>query len=305
MSTKVIITDEINTKGIEILYNNGLDVTYKPDIERDEILKIISNYDILIVRSRTKVRRDIIDASQLKIIARVGAGLDNIDVEYAKSKGIEILNAEEAAMSSVAELVLGLLLSLARGIPKADSSMREGRWIKKDLLGIELKGRYLGIIGVGKIGRRIGRIARALGMNLIGYDIVSIDQQFIRETGMIVTDLTTLVRSADFITLHIPLTEETRNIINRDMLALMKKSAYIINTSRGGVIDENALYEALRNNMIAGAALDVFEEEPPKNLELIRLPNIICTPHIGAQTIEAQELAAIVIAEKIIQAIKR
>jgi len=302
---KVIITDEINAKGIEILNNNGLDVTYKPDIERDELLKIINNYDILIVRSRTKVKKDIIDASNLKIIARVGVGLDNIDIEYAKSKGIKIINAEEAAMSSVAELVLGLMLSLARSINKADFSMKEGKWIKKDLLGIELKGKYLGIIGVGKIGKRVGRIARAFGMNLIGYDIINIDQQFIRETGMIITDLNTLLRSSDFITLHVPLTEQTKNLINKDRLALMKRSAYIINTSRGGIIDERALYEALRDNRIAGAALDVFEEEPPKNLELVKLPNVICTPHIGAQTLEAQELAAIVIAEKIVQELKR
>jgi D-3-phosphoglycerate dehydrogenase len=169
------------------------------------------------------------------------------------------------------------------------------------LVGIELKGKYLGIVGVGKIGRRIGRLARALGMNLIGYDVVSIDQQFIRETNMIVTDLDTLLKSSDFVTLHVPLTDHTRHMINRDKLALMKNTAYIINTSRGAVIDEDALYEALKNNKIAGAALDVFEEEPPKNLELIRLQNIICTPHIGAQTREAQELAANVIAEKIIQ----
>lgn len=301
VNAKVIITDEIDEKGIEILKKQGLDVSYKPGIDKDELMNIIKDYDILIVRSRTKVRKDLIDASNLKIIARVGVGLDNIDVEYAKAKGIKVLNAEEAAMSSVAELVLGLMISLARGITRADASMKEGKWIKKELVGIELKGKYLGIVGVGKIGRRIGRLARALGMNLIGYDVVSIDQQFIRETNMIVTDLDTLLKSSDFVTLHVPLTDHTRHMINKDKLALMKNTAYIINTSRGAVIDEDALYEALKNNKIAGAALDVFEEEPPRNLDLIRLQNIICTPHIGAQTKEAQELAANVIAEKIIQ----
>ncbi len=301
MQARIIIADEISEKGIEILKKHGLDVTYKPDIDGHDLLKMIADYDILIVRSRTKVRRDLIDASNLKIIARVGVGLDNIDVEYAKEKGIRVINAEEAAMSSVAELVLGLMIGLARGITRADSSMKEGRWIKKELVGSELKGKYLGIIGVGKIGRRVGRLAKALGMNLIGYDIMPIDKEFIRETNMIVADLDTLLKSSDFVTLHVPLTEHTRHMIDRDRLALMKKSAYIINTSRGAVIDEEALYHALKDGTIAGAALDVFEEEPPKNLDLIRLPNIICTPHIGAQTSEAQELAVTVIAEKIIQ----
>jgi D-3-phosphoglycerate dehydrogenase len=222
VNAKVIITDEIDEKGVDILKKQGLDVTYKPGIDKDELLNIIKDYDILIVRSRTKVRRDLIDASNLKIIARVGVGLDNIDVEYAKAKGIKVLNAEEAAMSSVAELVLGLMISLARGITRADASMKEGRWIKKELVGIELKGKYLGIVGVGKIGRRIGRLARALGMNLIGYDVVSIDQQFIRETNMIVTDLDTLLKSSDFVTLHVPLTDHTRHMINRDKLASLK-----------------------------------------------------------------------------------
>ncbi len=301
VNAKVIITDEIDVKGIEILEKHGLDVAYKPNIDKDALMDIIKDYDILIVRSRTKVRSDLIDASNLKIIARVGVGLDNIDVQYAKEKGIKVLNAEEAAMSSVAELVLGYMITLSRGITRADYGMKEGRWLKKELVGRELKGKYLGIVGVGKIGRRIGRVAKCLGMNLIGYDVVSIDQQFIRETNMIVTDLDTLLKSSDFITLHVPLTDQTYHMIDKDKLALMKKNACIINTSRGAVIDEEALYHALKEQTIAGAALDVFEEEPPTNQELIRLPNIICTPHIGAQTKEAQELAANVIAEKIIQ----
>ncbi|MEM2856178.1 MAG: D-2-hydroxyacid dehydrogenase [Candidatus Nitrosocaldaceae archaeon] len=302
--SNVIVSDEIDKKGIEILDRNGLKVTYKPDIEKEELLKIIKDYDILIVRSRTKVLRDVIDASNLKIIARVGVGLDNIDVKYAKEKGISVINAEEAAMSSVAELVIGLMIGLARGITKADTSMKNGKWIKKELVGYELKGKYLGIIGVGKIGKRVGRIAKALGMNLIGYDVVQIDKEFVRETNMITADLDTLLKNADYITLHVPLTEQTRHMLNKDKLMLMKKSAYIINTSRGGVIDEDALYHVLKDGMIAGAALDVFEEEPPRNIELVRLSNVICTPHIGAQTKEAQELASTIVAEKIIQKLR-
>jgi len=305
VSGKVLVCDAINQKGIEIMKKSGLQVDYKPEITPDELIGTVKNYDILVVRSRTKVTKDVIDANtKMKIIARVGVGLDNIDVKYAESKGIQVINAELAAMTAVAELVIGLMLSLARGIPRADAAIKNGRWLKKELVGIELKGRYLGIVGVGKIGRRIGRIARGLGMNIISYDIVPIDQQFAREVGLIVTDLNTLLSSSDFVTLHVPLTDDTKHMINEQRLSLMKKSAYLINTSRGAVIDERALYNALKGGRIAGAALDVFEVEPPINNALVQLPNVVCTPHIGAQTYEAQELAANVIAERIIQILK-
>lgn len=301
-SGRVLVCDEIDAKGIEIMKKSGLQVDYKPEIKPDELEKTAKDYDILVVRSRTKITKVIIDANpKMKIIARVGVGLDNIDVEYAKSKNIQVINAEVAAMNAVAELVIGLMLSLARSIHVADAAMKNGKWLKKELKGIELKGRYLGIVGVGKIGRRIGRIARGFGMNIIGYDVVPIDQQFAREVGLIATDLNTLLSSADFITLHVPLTDETKHLINEQRLGLMKKTACIINTSRGAVIDERALYKALKEGKIAGAALDVFEVEPPTNMALIQLPNVVCTPHIGAQTVEAQELASNVIAERILQ----
>jgi len=305
VSGKVLVCDAIDQKGIEIMKKSGLQVDYKPEIEPDELMRTVKDYDILVVRSRTKVTREVIDANaKMKIIARVGVGLDNIDVKHAESKGIQVINAEIAAMTAVAELVIGLMISLARNIPKSDAAMKNGKWLKKELVGIELKGRYLGIVGVGKIGRRIARIARGLGMNIIGYDIVPIDQQFAREVGLIVTDLNTLLSSSDFVTLHVPLTEDTKHMINEQRLSLMKKSAYLINTSRGAVIDEQALYKALKDGRIAGAALDVFEVEPPTNNALVQLPNVVCTPHIGAQTYEAQELAANVIAERIIQILK-
>jgi D-3-phosphoglycerate dehydrogenase len=301
-SARVLVCDEIDAKGIEIMKKSGLQVDYKPEIKPDELEKTAKDYDILVVRSRTKITKVIIDANpKIKIIARVGVGLDNIDVEYAKSKNIQVINAEAAAMNAVAELVIGLMLSLARSIHVADAAMKNGKWLKKELKGIELKGRYLGIVGVGKIGRRIGRIARGFGMNIIGYDVIPIDQQFAREVGLIITDLNTLLSSADFITLHVPLTDETKHLINEQRLGLMKKTTYIINTSRGAVIDEQALYKALKEGKIAGAALDVFEVEPPTNMALIQLPNVVCTPHIGAQTVEAQELASNVIAERILQ----
>lgn len=179
------------------------------------------------------------------------------------------------------------MISLARSIPYADNEMKRGNWIKKDLMGTELSGKYLGIIGVGNIGRNVGRIAKGLRMNIIGYDPYPIDRDYIKEVSLIVTDLNTLIQSSDFITCHVPLLEETKHLFNSELISNMKPSAYIINASRGGIIDENALYNALLNRSIAGAALDVFETEPPINKLLIGLPNVICTPHIGAQTKEA------------------
>ena len=301
-SGRVLVCDKIDQKGIDIMKKSGLQVDYMPDIKGDELERMVKDYDILVVRGRTRVTREVIDVNpKMKIIGRVGVGLDNIDVIYAESRNIRVVNADVAAMNAVAELVVGLMLSLARNIPLADVGIKNGKWLKKELKGIELKGKYLGIVGLGKIGRRLGRIARGFGMNIIGYDIIPVDQQFAREVGLVKTDLNTLLSSADFISLHVPLTDDTRFLINEQRLNLMKKTSYIINTSRGSVIDEKALYSALNGGMIAGAALDVFELEPTNNNDLVQLPNVVCTPHIGAQTAEAQSLAANVIAEKIIQ----
>jgi D-3-phosphoglycerate dehydrogenase / 2-oxoglutarate reductase len=303
-SGSVLICDSINQTGIDILKKAGMKVDYKPNILTDELLSIVKDYQVILVRSRTKITREVIQAaSNAKIIARAGVGLDNIEVTAAEDKGIRVINAPEAAINAVSELTVGNMISLARSIPLADSEMKRGKWIKKNLMGTELSGKYLGIVGVGNIGRNVGRIAKALRMNLIGYDPYPIDRDYIKEVGLIVTDLNTLVQSADFITCHVPLLEETKHLFNAELISNMKSTAYIINASRGGVIDETALYNALCNGTIAGAALDVFETEPPINNLLIGLPNVICTPHIGAQTKEAQELTSIVIAEKIIQII--
>jgi D-3-phosphoglycerate dehydrogenase / 2-oxoglutarate reductase len=302
-NNRVLICDSIDRVGIESLKKSGMAVDYQPEIKPDQLSLIAKNYDVLVVRSRTKVTKEIIEAStpNVKVIARVGVGLDNIDIKEAEERNIRIINSPESAANAVSELVIGLMLSLARNIPFADSQTKKGRWVKKDLTGIELRGKYLGIIGVGNIGRNIGRIGRALRMNLIGYDIIPINKDFVREVGLIVTDLNTLVQSADFITCHVPLTAETKKMFNKEKLSKMKSTAFLINTSRGEVIDESALYDALRDGKLAGAALDVFETEPPANKMLLQLPNVISTPHIGAQTKEAQELAAMVIAEKIVQ----
>jgi len=305
VSGNVLVCDSIDKVGLEIMERAGLIVHYKPDIKAAELVSSIKDYDVLVVRSRTKVTKEIVDAAtRAKIIARVGVGLDNVDVDAAETKKIRVVNAPEAASIAVAELVIGLMISLARSIPKADAETKRGNWIKKDLMGTQLSGKYLGIVGVGNIGRNIGRMARALRMNLIGYDPYPIKREFITETGMIVTDLNTLLESADLVTCHVPATPETKHMFNSRLLAKMKPTAYLINTSRGDVIDEVALYDALKSGKLAGAALDVFETEPPGNKELLNLSNVVCTPHIGAQTKEAQELASRVIAEKVIQILR-
>jgi D-3-phosphoglycerate dehydrogenase len=304
-SDKVLICDQVDAVLNNTLQKNGLSVTYEPQITPDELAKKIGEYEIVIVRSRTTITKDLIEkAAKCKILARVGVGLDNIDTEAAKAKNIRVINAVEGAMNAVAELVLGLMLAMARDIPRADRELRNGNWIKKELMGTELAGKYLGIVGLGNIGKRLARLARALNMNIIGFDVIPIDPEFAKEVGLMKADLDTLLQSADYVSLHVPLLDSTKNLINAQRISTMKKTARIINTSRGGTVDENALYEALKSGNLGGAALDVFEKEPAIGNKLISLPNFIATPHIGAQTKEAQSLAATVIAEKVIQILR-
>ena len=305
LNQSVLICDQVNPILKEVLEKNGLKVTYEPEITPEQIAEKIGNFEVVVVRSRTKMTRELIaKADKCKIIARVGIGLDNIDQEAAKEKNIRVINAVEGAITAVAELVIGLMISMAREIPRADREIRNGNWIKKELMGSELKGKYLGIVGLGNIGKRLGRLARALNMNIIGYDVVPIDDEFSKEVGLMKADLDTLLSSADYISFHVPLLDSTRHMINAEKLKMMKNTARIINTSRGGVIDEEALYNSLKDGSLAGAALDVFEVEPATENKLITLPNFIATPHIGAQTKEAQLLAANIIAEKIIQILR-
>lgn len=303
MSTvwRILICDSIDQIGLDILTKAGMIVDYQPDITFKKLVSNVNRYDVLVVRSRTKVSKDVIEnGSSLKVIARVGVGLDNVDTKYAESKNIQVINAQEAATNAVSELVIGFMISLARLIPYAHSELSKGNWLKKSLIGTELSGKYLGIVGVGNIGRNVGRIARAMRMNIIGYDIYPISREYINEVGMINADLNTLVESSDFITIHVPLSADTYHLFDSNLLSRMKKSACIVNSSRGGIVDENALYDLLKDQKIAGAGLDVFEAEPPTNKKFLELPNVLCTPHIGAQTKEAQGLAARVISEKLI-----
>ncbi len=300
-----MICDQVNPVLNETLEKHGLKVTYDPEITPEKIAEVIGTFDVVIVRSRTKLRKDLIDkADKCQIIARVGVGLDNVDLDAAKAKNIRVINAVEGAMNAVAELVMGLMLSMAREIPRADREIRNGNWIKKELMGSELKGKYLGIVGLGNIGKRLGRIAKAFNMNVIGYDVVPIDEEFSKDVGLMKADLDTLLSSADFVSFHVPLLESTKHMINSEKISLMKNTARIINTARGGVIDEDALYTALKDGALGGAALDVFEVEPATGNKLCELPNFIATPHMGAQTKEAQSLAATVIAEKTIQILR-
>jgi len=305
LNQSVLICDQVNTILKEILEKNGLKVTYEPEITPEQIAEKIGTFEVVVVRSRTKMTRELVEkADKCQIIARVGVGLDNIDQEAAKEKNIKVINAVEGAITAVAELVIGLMLSMAREIPRADREIRNGNWIKKELMGTELKGKYLGIVGLGNIGKRLGRLARALNMNIIGYDVAEIDNEFSKEVGLMKADLDTLLSSADYVSFHVPLLDSTRHMINAEKLKMMKNTARIINTARGGVIDEEALYNSLKEGSLAGAALDVFEVEPATGNKLITLPNFIATPHMGAQTKEAQLLAANIIAEKIIQILR-
>jgi len=305
LNQSVLICDQVSSTLKEILEKNGLKVTYKPEITPEQIAEKIGTFEVIVVRSRTKMTRELVEkADKCQIIARVGVGLDNIDQEAAREKNIKVINAVEGAITAVAELVIGLMLSMAREIPRADREIRNGNWIKKELMGTELKGKYLGIVGLGNIGKRLGRLARALNMNIIGYDVTPIDDEFSKEVGLMKADLDTLLSSADYVSFHVPLLDSTRHMINAEKLKMMKNTARIINTARGGVIDEEALYNSLNDGSLAGAALDVFEVEPATGNKLITLPNFVATPHMGAQTKEAQLLAANVIAEKIIQVLR-
>ncbi len=302
---KVLVCDLIHEEGLKNMRKAGFEVDANPTIDSETLKKIVADYEALIVRSRTKVTRQIIEAgTRLKAIGRAGAGLDNIDVEAAKKKGIVVLNTPEALANAVAELTVGLLISLARSISLADRTMKEGKWIKKELTGWQLKGKTLGTIGLGNIGERVARVSKAFGMNILITKRTPPTQELLEELAAKFVSLEELLRQSDVITLHVPLTLETHHMIGARELELVKDGAFLINTSRGAIVDEKALLEALRSGKLGGAALDVYEVEPPKDLELIKLPNVVCTAHIGAQTREAQKEAGTMIAEKVANLLK-
>lgn len=281
---KLLVCDPIATSAVDAMRAAGVDVEVRDDITLEELAGIIGKYDGMVVRSRTKVRKDLIDkASQMKVIIRGGAGLDSIDVDHAQGKGIDVRNTPAANSNAVAELALGLMISLARHTAQADSSMKSGRWDKKKLKGTEIAGKTLGVVGYGRIGQLLGEKAKALGMKVVAYD------PYVEHPDIIPLD--EVLAAADYISLHIPMTPQTAGFINAESFAKTKKGAYLIQASRGGTVDEQALYTALTSGVLRGAALDVFTEEPPKSellLNLVSLPNVIATPHLGAATVEAQ-----------------
>jgi len=295
---RILVTDKIHDDGIKMLEQIG-DVDVKTALTPNQLLEEIKGYDVLVVRSATKVTKEVIDSGEnLRIIARAGVGLDTIDAQAANARGIKLINAPEAPTIAVAELVIGLMISWARHLPRADKSMKQSKWEKAQLVGSELKGKTLGVIGTGRIGQAVGYRAKAFLMNILAYDVGQ-NAEFVRETGARYVNLDELLRKSDFVSLHVPATLQTRHMIGRREFELMKPSAVLINTSRGEVIDEAALTDALQKGKIAGACLDVYEHEPPKDSPLLKLPNVVLTPHIGASTVEAQREAALIIAEKI------
>jgi D-3-phosphoglycerate dehydrogenase len=298
---KVLVSDSIHPTFIDKLEEIGIQVDYKPNIKNVHLFEIISDYDGLVVRSKTKVTKKLIEqGSKLKVIGRAGVGLDNIDVNYANEKEIIVVNTPEAPSASVAELVIGLIISVVRHIPLADSSMKEGKWIKTKLTGHELKDKTLGIIGLGRVGSMVARIASAIGMSILFFDPY-VSDEYAEKLDIKSVSLETLLKYSDVVTLHVPLTSETYHMIGRSELNMMKKSTILINTSRGAVVDESVLVQSLRSGKISGAGLDVYSNEPPNDLELINLPNVVCTPHIGSETLETKERIAALLAEKVIK----
>ena len=300
---KILITDKMANEAIELLKDAGHDVTFD-EMDGATLLKEISAYDALMVRGRTKAVTEIVEAGangNLKVIGRAGIGVDNVDIETAAKHGIPVVNAPTGATASVAELAIGHMLSLSRHLSKADMTMKKGEWAKKQLKGNELGGKTLGLIGCGNIGVLTGKFAQAFGMNVIGYDPFISKEDMKKNEIEKMDELVELIETADFISLHLPHIPKTHHIVNGKMISKMKPTAYIINCARGGTVDEKALYDALKNGKIAGAGLDVFEQEPPEDSPLLQLDNIMLTPHIGANTKEGQIRAGTVCAEQILK----
>ena len=300
---RILLTDGLEENGQEILCNAS-QVDDRAGIGADELLQVVSDYDAIIVRGRTKFTAEVFKAAiRLKVVGRAGVGVDNIDLAAANAHDVRVVNSPLATTLAVAEHTLAMMLALARSIPQADSQMKSGQWIKKQLMGVELNGRTLGVVGMGNIGSAVAERAAALGMKIAGFDPL-LSQDEIRRRGAAPADLLELYAQADFITLHVPLTPETRNMISGQAFAQMKRGVRLICTARGGLIDEIALHGALEIGQVAGAALDVFASEPPGLTALVSHPNLIATPHIAAQTAEAQARAAEDIATEVLAALQ-
>jgi len=298
---KILVCDKTESSAIEKMRAAGLTVDTNFEITPEELPAILPGYEGCVVRSRTKIRQPLIDVCpNLKVIVRGGVGLDNIDTDYARSKGIMVMNTPLASSASVAELAIGFMFALARSIYHTTASMKAEKWEKKAFEGVELGGKTLGLIGVGNIGKETAKRALALGMTVIAYD------PYVEEVpGVEMVALDELLAKSDYISLHLPKTKESANLLSTAQFAQMKDGVRIVNCARGGVVDEEALYEALANGKVAGAAVDVFAEEPPTNWKLLKLDNVIGSPHIGAATKEAQGRVGAEVAEKLIEFAKK
>ena len=297
MTIKILVSDRIFDEGIKLLEEKGYQVTRAWDMPKSELPKIIGDYDVLIVRSATKVKGELLDnAKKLRVIGRAGEGLDNVDYEKAQKMGVTLVNTPHVSYISVAELTIGHMLALARNIVQGTTSLREGKWEKDELMGHEVNGKTLGVIGCGYIGKDVERLAIALGMKTLPVEECVYDR---------FVPLGKMLPQADFITIHVPLTPHTHHMISTKEFKIMKTGVMLIDCSRGGVVDQEALYQALVSGKVAGAALDVFEEEPPKNNKLLTLNNVIATPHMGAQTHEAQLKASIQVANAVIEVLEK
>ncbi|MFD1029977.1 phosphoglycerate dehydrogenase [Metaplanococcus flavidus] len=291
---KILISDPMSEEGIFPLRDTeGITVVFDTDLNPQELAEKITGFDALLVRSKTQVTRELIEkADKLKIIGRAGVGVDNIDLEAATEKGIIVVNAPDGNTNSAAEHTMAMLMSMARKIPQAFTAMRNGEWDRKSYVGVELKGKTLGVVGFGRIGAEVAVRAKGQRMNIIAYDPF-LTQEKAEELGISFGTVEEVLKASNFVTVHTPLMKETRHLINEKAFGLMKKGVQIINCARGGIIDEKALYNAIKSGKVAGAALDVFEQEPMVDFRLLDLPEVVATPHLGASTHEAQENVAI------------
>ncbi|MDI6870702.1 MAG: phosphoglycerate dehydrogenase [Bacillota bacterium] len=301
---KVLVADPISEQGITLLRDAGFEVHVETSLPPERLKEIIGEYDALLVRSQTKVTAEIIAAAgKLKVIGRAGVGVDNVDVPAATARGIVVLNAPEGNTISTAEHTWALLMAVARMVPQACAALKAGKWDRKSFVGVELSGKTLGVVGLGRVGGQVAKRALAFGMRVLAYDPY-LSAERAERAGVEVAALDRIIAEADFITVHTPLTPETRHLFGEEEFARMKPGVRVINCARGGIFDEQALLEALDSGRVAAAGLDVFEEEPPKDFTLISHPRVVATPHLGASTVEAQENVAIDVAVEVAHLLK-
>jgi len=303
---RILIADPIHEDAIGKLKAAGLDVVVRADISPVDLLKAVGDIDALVVRGRTKVTREVITAGRrLRVIARSGVGLDNVDLGAAQERSIQVINSPEGPSVSVAELVFGLALSILRKIAFGDEGMRQGKWLKKESMGAELRGRTLGIVGFGLIGEEVAKRAAAFSMKILGFDVLPDRVKVMKSLGVEYRPLPDVIATADILTVHVPLNPKTKGLIGATEITKMRQGALVINTARGGIVDEKALYDGLTSGRLGGAGLDVFTDEPPHTnpllSKLVGLPNVVSTPHIGAQTEEAERQNSAIIADKLLK----